>query len=124
MVWISAKHKVLDHHNINFSDWIIYTMFNLSENNFIRISAIIYYIWYARNISIYEDRIKPEEEIFQRAVTSIQDFQQAISASECMQSQNHLPASLSKNPRVTHWIKPLEGFFKANSNANIHSFGN
>lgn len=42
-----------------------------------QVVAIAYTIWHARNISIYENRDLPEEEIIKRVQTCMEEYQQA-----------------------------------------------
>jgi hypothetical protein len=50
-IWFGSKLGILfDHIHINISEWIIYALNNLNEEDLIYMVAIVYGIWYARNL--------------------------------------------------------------------------
>lgn len=62
---------------INFQDWLYDTILNKDEEVTIQTVAIIYNIWFARNLKFYEDRLIPEEDIILHAAKSVTYFKHA-----------------------------------------------
>jgi len=65
---------------VNFTDSITHTNLNSEENIIVQIAALTYYIWYACNLSIFEEIFLPEEDIISKAARSTMDFQLANSS--------------------------------------------
>jgi hypothetical protein len=60
---------------IQFQEWITSTILDMNGQVSAQVVAIAYTIWHARNISIYENRDLPEEEIIKRAQTCMEEYQ-------------------------------------------------
>lgn len=68
-IWFGSQLnlRIMDQPISNFQDWITHAILNNSEDVLIQIAGLVYYIWFARNLSIYEDKDLLEDEIIQRA---------------------------------------------------------
>jgi hypothetical protein len=66
--------KFLDQPNPNFIDWLFDFILHEDEQIIIQIAAITYSIWFSRNLSIFENKTLPEEDIIIRAEHSLQEY--------------------------------------------------
>lgn len=115
--------KILDHQITNLTDWIVFCILNHNEEILIHLASILYYIWFARNLSLFEDKILPEEVIIERAAHSILDFR---NANNLLLSENLYPPPFNQAPnhqQHPHWSKPPENMLKANCDANLQTQG-
>jgi hypothetical protein len=134
-VWFGSclSIRIPENHNLNFSDWLFEMILHNNEDVLIQLTAIINQIWFARNLSIFEDKYIPEEEIIHRAETNIQEYRQAhlpaatntnhigVSAST---RQSSFRSQVNRRSNVSsHWCRPATGIFKANSDANLSVHG-
>lgn len=115
--------KILNQPISDFSDWLNHIIQNEKDDTTIQVAVITYYIWFARNLSIFESRILPEIEIIKRALASVSDYQAAIH--QHTEPDLHTSSShhIQKIPRTTRWVRPAEGSVKVNSNANLQEQG-
>jgi len=70
----SVTIKFPDQPNPNFVDWLFDFILHKDEQIIIQIAAIIYSIWFSRNLSIFENKTLPEEEIILRVEHSLQEY--------------------------------------------------
>lgn len=66
-VWFGSQLSIRfpDNSTINFSDWLFDAISNQTEEIIIKISAITYSIWHARNKAIFENQFVSEDTIIQ-----------------------------------------------------------
>jgi len=78
-IWFgsSLTIKFPEQSNLIFTDWLFDFIIHNDESALINIATILYNIWFARNIHIYEEKDTPEDEIILRADHSIMDFWKA-----------------------------------------------
>lgn len=110
--------------NPDFREWLHDTIVHKDEQTIFQTAAIIYNLWHARNISIFEDIFIPEEVILQRAINGITEYK---NANLCVSTQ-HVPSTPNSNPhqsdnRVTKWLRPEADMVKINSDANLQVNG-
>jgi hypothetical protein len=118
--------RILNQPINNYSDWLAYNILHESERVVIQIATITYYIWFSRNLSIFEDRMLPEDEIIKRAYNIIFDFQQANLTSSQSSSLEQSTAAVVRSHQTTlstRWKKPEAPLVKANSDANLQRQG-
>lgn len=125
--------KFSDCPNPNFVNWLFDFILHNKESTIIEIGAIIYSIWHARNLSIYENQWIHEEKIILRAENSLRDLFSAQMPKGASAAKSHLSPSSNTHlirsnleapqQRVAKWRKPKLGFVKANSDANMKVLG-
>jgi hypothetical protein len=64
-VWFGSSLNInfQDQINPNFENWLYDILTHKDDNLIIQVAAITYSIWFARNLSVFEERIVPEDEI-------------------------------------------------------------
>jgi len=98
----------------------------MSNEILIKILAIIYNIWHARNQLIFEEKDIPKEVVISRARNDILDLHKAHdSASTITQISMYNPVNRSRvNSRQNkNWRKLETRFIKANCDANLSEEG-
>jgi hypothetical protein len=128
-IWFGSRLNIkFDSSHNSFSDWIIYTINSLKEEDLNYIAAITYGIWYARNQHVFSQQDIEDTEVVNKATTSIQDYILATTSDKYHQSNNgarstsshHHPNTTTRN---TNWCKPEAGIIKINSDANLARTG-
>jgi len=62
---------ILDQHMTEFTDWLHYIITTKDEAIIIQIATLIYHIWLAQNIKVFEEKDLPEADIIHLVDTSI-----------------------------------------------------
>lgn len=125
--------KFPDQPNPNFVNWLFDFILHEDEQIIIQTAAIIYSIWFSRNLSIFENKTLPEEDIILRAEHSIQEYKAATKtdpgqadsmtrSSNASTTHNNSTACTTHN-NSTKWRRPETGFVKANGDANLKYAG-
>ena len=83
--------------SVNFLGLVFDFILNKSENVLIQIAVIAYNIWFAKNLIIFEDRYLPHEEIIQKAIHNISEFQSATLQEPSSDPLQPLPARCSRS---------------------------
>jgi hypothetical protein len=125
-IWFgsSLTIKFPDQPNPNFIDWLYEFIIYNDESALISIASILYNIWHARNIKVYEDKDLLEEDIILRADRNIHEFLLATKPDDASASPETLRPNLRvASTRDSSWKKPKLGFLKANSDANLKIIG-
>jgi hypothetical protein len=63
--------------NPDFREWLYETILNKDEQIIIQTATIIYNLWHARNLSIFEGIMLPEDTIIQRASKCVAEYKSA-----------------------------------------------
>ncbi|XP_024632765.1 uncharacterized protein [Medicago truncatula] len=116
-VWFgsSLNLKILDQRIKNFPERLIDKIQHAKPEVLIQIVSITYYIWYARNLSVFKDRSLPEVEIIQRAYTSISDYRQANSTNSNEADRDAPISQSNRRTKSTSWRKPETHLVKVNT---------
>jgi hypothetical protein len=126
-IWFGSKLSIkFDSSHNSFSDWIIYAMNSLKEEDLNYIATITYGIWFARNQHTFNQRNIEDSEVINKANTSIQDYilattsdhQHSSNPSTRNTNRHHRPNMTTRN---RNWRKPDAGIIKINSDANLAS---
>lgn len=108
----------------SFQEWLSHSILNNSEEVLIQIAGIVYYIWFSRNLSIYEDKDLPEDEVIQRAERSIRDYQMARTGTDSTRINDiTAPSTQQRSSNSGCWAPPESGWVKANCDANLQQHG-
>jgi len=126
--------KLADLSNPNFSAWLFEATGQHKERTLIQIAALIYNIWHARNLSVFEQKELPEIDIIQRANRSIHEFLKAQLSNASFAANtitpntgspadgrnNNLQTSRTSNANSNvKWKKPEAGLVKANCDVSL-----
>ncbi|PNX84141.1 hypothetical protein L195_g040194, partial [Trifolium pratense] len=84
-----------------------------------KITAIIYGIWYARNMLIFQEKHLPPQEISSMAFKQLQEYQ--LHGFEQKIRDPHVKSSACRND--TSWSPPLRDILKINVDAHLSSDG-
>jgi hypothetical protein len=128
-IWFGSKLNLkFDNSHNSFSDWIIYTINSLKEEDLNYIAAITYGIWFARNQHAFNQQDIDDMEVITKATTSIQDYILATTSNNQHQNNNRARTTNSQQHssatnRNTKWRKPEAGVIKINSDANLARTG-
>lgn len=125
-IWFGSQLnlRITDQPISNFQDQITYAILNNSEDVLIQIAGLVYYIWFACNLSIYEDKDLLEDEIIRRAERSIHDYQKARIATDTSSNTSLAAASVhQRSSKSSFWNSPENGWVKANCDANLQHHG-
>jgi hypothetical protein len=128
-IWFGSRLNIkFDSSHNNFSDWIIYTINTLKEDDLNYIAAITYGIWFARNQHAFNQQDIEGTEVIKKATTSIHDYILATTSDNQQFNNNrsrstnrqHRPNATTRNSK---WCKPEAGIIKINSDANLSRAG-
>jgi hypothetical protein len=77
-VWLASPLTLNLHHNpiSEISEWIHYQITNLDKESMEKVIAILYYIWYARNQKLFQDKQIPQNEISNKSLNLLMEYQQ------------------------------------------------
>ncbi|PNX67651.1 hypothetical protein L195_g055740, partial [Trifolium pratense] len=100
-------------------DWLISMMNNTNKECVEEITAIIYGIWYARNMLIFQEKHLPPQEISSMAFKQLQEYQ--LHGFEQKICDPHVKSTACRND--TSWSPPLRGILKINVDAHLSSDG-
>jgi hypothetical protein len=124
-IWFGSKLSIkFDQTHDSFSEWIIYAINSLKEEDINYIAAITYGIWFARNQHHFNQQNIEDKIIIRKAHASIQDYILATTSNQQLQpnprsnSRNNHHRTNSTNHNK-NWRKPDAGFIKINSDANL-----
>jgi hypothetical protein len=129
-VWFGSNLNIRFNNSHNsFSDWLIYVLQALKEDQLIYLASLTYSIWYARNQQVFNQKEIKASETISKATSSIQDYYLA--------NTNNIQNQPSNEARSTHrqqhrnsipnqnrvWHKPDTGCIKINCDANLARSG-
>jgi ribonuclease HI len=115
----------------SFTDWLIYCISTLKEEDLCTIASITYGIWFARNKMVFDNYDIEEKDIINKATSAIRDYQLAnIIDNRSTNKVSYRHNSNNSNARSTTqnqqrdnqhagWKKPRRGNIKANCDANL-----
>jgi hypothetical protein len=127
--WCGSKMGIrFDQSHQNFSDWVIYAINSLLDEDLRYLAAIIYGIWFARNQWVFNQKHIEEMEIINKANTSLQDYIKATTSNIQQQSTNRIRSASNLHQSGTtnrnrRWQKPTNGKIKINSDTNLARAG-
>ncbi|CAJ2673653.1 unnamed protein product [Trifolium pratense] len=100
-------------------DWIRYMINNTNKECIEQITAIIYGIWYARNMLVFQEKLLPPQEISSIATKQLQEYQL-----HGFEQEIHEPQVRTKScSNDISWSPPLKGTLKINVDAHLSSDG-
>jgi hypothetical protein len=126
-IWFGSNLNIQFNSSLNsFSEWLIYAIRTLKEEQLINISSLIYNIWYARNqhafnqkdIDVMESISKENSNIHDYIAATTNNSQSQINTGGRSSNRQHHSTSVYSN-RNRLWNKPEEGYIKINSDANL-----
>ncbi|PNY14017.1 cytochrome p450 [Trifolium pratense] len=120
MVWFASSLTLnLDlNHLTDLYDWITFMTNNTDKECMEKICAIIYEIWNARNIFVFQEKNIPLQEISNTAFKRLHEYQ--------AHGENHIPNQSTKPKGCSNnisWSPPLRGILEANVDAHQSSDG-
>jgi hypothetical protein len=127
--WFGSKLGIrFDQSHQSFSDWVIYAINSLKEEDLSYLAAITYGIWFARNQWVFNQMTIAESEVINKANTSLQDYIRATTRDIQQQSNNRGRSTSNQHQsgqttRNRSWKKPEIGTIKINSDANLARAG-
>jgi hypothetical protein len=117
-----------DGFDTSFCEWFINVIHKHEKSTIIKLAALLYSIWHARNQKVFENIDVPGEMVIKRACNIILSLKKAKSPDHMLLiTPDPLPKSnsASANPRRgrdnVHWIRLDPGIIKVNSDANLTS---
>jgi ribonuclease HI len=84
-----------------------------------KVIAILYYIWYARNKKLFQDKQIPQNEISNKSLNLLMEYQQHNSSPGKAQNRHQADHSSNNNS----WSPPLRDALKINVDAHLSSDG-
>jgi hypothetical protein len=129
-IWFGSKLNIkFNNTHSSFSDWLIYVLKSLKEDQLNYLASLTYSIWYARNQHVFNQIDIEDTETISRANSSIQDYilatanstqNQPSNGAGSINNQHHQSATANRN---RNWRKPEAGCIKINSDANLARSG-
>jgi hypothetical protein len=132
-LWFGSKLSIL----FNFShrcflDWLYYCFSALKEEDLCYLASLIYGIWFARNLQVFENKDTDDQSILDKAYSNIMDYQRATQATYTHQHNQSNQQSNQSRTRAANqtqrsnkqqwnkkWRKPRQGEIKGNCDANL-----
>lgn len=105
-----------------FQDWLRNMFQTTNAEILIYISSVIYNLWYARNMLIFEDVNNSEKDILNIISKTIKDY---MICNDINNKQNSMQQSNSRNhnqqqrAKMNGWKKPENNIYKVNTDANL-----
>jgi hypothetical protein len=88
-IWFGSKLNIkFNNTHSSFSDWLIYVLKSLKEDQLNYLASLTYSIWYARNQHVFNQIDIEDTETISRANSSIQDYILATANSTQNQPSN------------------------------------
>jgi hypothetical protein len=116
----------------SFIDWLYYCFSTLKEEDLCYLAAIIYGIWFARNLQVFENSDTNDQTILDKAHSNIKDYQLATQDIPTPQHNQSNQQHMNQRTRATNqnqhmhvqqrnqkWRKPRQGEIKGNCDANL-----
>ncbi|KAK2419405.1 Ribonuclease H superfamily protein [Trifolium repens] len=128
-IWFGSKLGIcFDHRHSNISEWIQHVINCLNKDDVIYMAAVLYGIWYARNLKVFEDKDIEDDRVIINATKSINEYHNATSSEDS--KAHNISHSRSTNLRHRRrsttnkqWKKPNNGIIKINCDANLSREG-
>jgi hypothetical protein len=119
----SLSIRILEQPITDFSDWLSNIIMTQDSNTIIQTAALIYHIWFARNLMVFEEKFLPEEDIVRQAENITKEFTNA--QLQVVDSSNTRPSTNTNRMQSTSrkWSKPEPDILKAKSDANLNHLG-
>jgi len=112
----------------NFNDWLLSFILNHDKSTIIKLAALLYSIWHARNQKVFENIDVPGDVIIKRSCNNIISFNKAKASDPLLTITPDLHATVRNSPSKStrdrdkaRWIKPDLGIIKINSDVNLTS---
>jgi hypothetical protein len=132
-VWFGSKLGItFNTSHRSFIDWLYYCFSALKEEDLCYLASIIYGIWFARNLQVFENSDTNDQTILDKAYSNIKDYQLATQDITSHQHNQSNQQSSHKRTRATNqnqhrldqqrnqeWRKPSQGVIKGNCDANL-----
>ncbi|PNX85350.1 hypothetical protein L195_g041418 [Trifolium pratense] len=103
----------------DFYDWLDSMINKTNQECIEQITTIIYGIWYARNMLVFQEKSLPPQDISSIALKQLHEYQ--LHSSET-QLQNPNGKSTGRSHNIS-WSPPLRGTLKINVDAHLSSDG-
>lgn len=100
--------------HLSLQDWILLITRNKDAEYVESFVALLWTMWRARNLLIFQNRIMSHRECFSLAQISLHEYQMA--------NLSHLPCQTRTHP-LTRWQPPDAHWIKFNSDASLDPFG-
>jgi hypothetical protein len=120
-VWLASPLTINLHDNPipNIADWFMNLIDTTNKDCLEQITAIIYSLWHARNMLVFQGKQLPQEDVSKRAISHLQEYQKLCAAN--LASRNLHVVGRSSND--TSWSPPLRDTLKINVDAHLRRDG-
>ncbi|GAU13112.1 hypothetical protein TSUD_174120 [Trifolium subterraneum] len=114
----------------DFVEWLVYSRTRLNDEALSYIAAIIYGIWYSRNLLIFEHKEIEETSIIEIVSKWLDEYKKvnikdlhAVNRNGSRQNNSRLHVNQTHHQKNKtkniQWRKPTQGTIKINSDANL-----